>query len=198
MKKYSAALLAMSLLLAGCGGEPEVGTSSSPPTGSSPPTTAKFPTTTTAASRTTTPHPKTDPKIPAAARAHTPAGAAAFVEYFHDQLNVAWGQPRAGLLAPLSLPGCKTCRSLEDNAADMVAKDRHLRGDTARIDSVDPAATESNGDQTLVVSGAQLKTIEVDSRGQKVRDIPASRIRFLATARWVVSGWRVSEIKVIK
>lgn len=188
MKKTSAALLAASMLLAGCGGDAKPGPSSSSTAGSSPTTTTPAPTNSAT----------TDPNIPAAARAHTPAGAAAFVKYFYGQLNVAWGQPRAGLLAPLSLPDCKTCTTLEDTAADMVTKRQHMLGDTARIDSVDPADTESNGDQTVVITGTQLKTSVVDSRGQKVRDIPADRIRFLATTRWTGSVWRVSEIKVLK
>jgi Family of unknown function (DUF6318) len=193
VKRNLAALLAVplavSMLLAGCGGDAKPAAAPSSTAPSSPPTTTSVPTTTAT--------PTTDPNIPAAARAHTPAGAAAFVKYFYGQLNVAWGQPRAGLLAPLSLPDCKTCSTLEDTAADMVAKHQRMRGDTARIDSVDPGATESNGDQSVVVTGGQLATSVVDSNGQKVRDIPADRIRFLATTRWTESGWRVSEIKVL-
>ena len=80
----------------------------------------------------------------------------------------------------------------------MVPKHERMLGDTVRIDSVDPGATESNGDQTVVITGAQLKTSVVDSTGKKVRDIPADKLRLLATTRWTASGWRVSEIKVLK
>jgi hypothetical protein len=139
-----------------------------------------------------------DPNIPAAARAHTPTGAEAFVRYFHDQLNVAWGQPRAGLLAPLSLPGCKTCRTAEDTAGSMVPKHQRMRGDTVRIESVNAGSREQNGDQTVVVTGAQLQTSVVDARGRKVRDIPADKLRLLATTRWTATGWRMSEIKVLR
>jgi hypothetical protein len=201
VKKYPASLLAVPLaaamLLAGCGGDAQSDVSSSPAAASSPTTTTRAPAT-SSASPTTTAAPKTDPNIPAAARAHTPDGAAAFVKYFYSRLNVAWGQPRAGPLAPLSLPGCKTCRTLEDTARDMVAKRRQMRGDTARIDSADAGLTESNGDQVVIVTGSQLKTSVVDSNGKIVQDLPADRIRDLATTRWVASGWRVSEIKVLK
>ncbi|MEP7018358.1 MAG: DUF6318 family protein, partial [Actinomycetota bacterium] len=141
--------------------------------------------------------PTIDPNIPAAARAHTPAGAAAFVKYFYDQLNLAWGQPRAGLLAPLSLPECKTCRTLEDTAVEMVAKHQHMRGDTAQISSVDPGIIESNGDQSLTITGSQLATSVLEANGRKVRDIPQAKIRFRGTTRWTGGGWRVSEIKVL-
>jgi hypothetical protein len=190
-KKTSVALLAASMVLAACGGGAKPDPSSSRTTGSSPTTTATAPT--TSASPTAT----ADPNIPAAARAHTPAGAAAFVKYFHDQLNVAWRQPKSGLLAPLSLPDCKTCAALETTAVDMVTKQQHMLGDAVRIDSVDPGNAEPNGDQTMVITGAQLGTSIVDTTGRKVRDIPANKIRSLATARWTSSGWRVGEIKAL-
>ena len=200
MKKTSAGLLAVplaaSILLSGCGGDPKPDVSPSSTTAPSPTTSTSSPTT-TSASPTSTAGPTSDPNIPAAARANTPAGAAAFVKYFYGQLNVAWGQPRAGLLAPLSLPECKTCSTLEDTSSEMVVKHQRMIGDTARIDSVDPGDTESNGDQRVIITGAQLATSVVDSNGQKVRDIPPDRIRFLATTRWTASGWRVSEIKVL-
>ena len=191
MKKTPVAILAASILLSACGGgaKPDPSASSSSPTTStSTPTVSVSPTTAS---------PTADPNIPAAARAHTPAGAAAFVKYFHDQLNVAWRQPRAGLLAPLSLPGCKTCTALEDNAADLVAKHEHVSGDPVRIDAVNLSDPASNGDQRLIITGAQLRTSVVDSKGQKVRDIPEAKIRSVAMTRWTASGWRVSEIKVL-
>jgi len=190
VKKTSAALMAVpvaaSLLLAACGGDAKPGASSSSTSTSSPTTTAP-----------PTVSPTTDPNIPVAARAHTPAGAEAFVRYFHHQLNVAWGQPRAGLLAPLSLPSCKTCSALEGNAAENVSAHQHVIGDTVRIDSAQPGDVEANGDQTVVFTGAQLKTSVVDSNGNKVRDIPTAKIRSVATTRWTASGWRMSEIKVL-
>ncbi len=113
MKKTPVAVLAASILLSACGGgaKPDPSSStSSPTTSSSAQTTSVSP---------TTAGPTIDPNIPAAARVNTPAGAAAFVKYFHDQLNVSWRTPRAGLLPPLSLPDCKTCTALDDNAADI-------------------------------------------------------------------------------
>jgi hypothetical protein len=195
--KTSATLLAIplaaSLLLAGCSSDPKPSASAS---ASTTPRPASTPTAT--ASPSASPTRPTDPNIPPAARAHTPAGAAALVKYFHEQLNVAWGRPSAGLLAPLSLPSCKTCSTLESTAANMVPKHERVLGDTVRIDSVDPGATEPNGDQTVVITGAQLKTTVVDASGKKLREIPADRLRLLATARWAPSGWLISEIKVIK
>ncbi len=191
MKKTPVAILAASILLSACGGgaKPDPSSSTAAPTATT--------STPTASVSPTTAGPTIDPNIPAAARAHTPAGAAAFVGYFHDQLNVSWRRPKAGLLSPLSLPDCKTCTALEANAADPVAKHQHVSGDPVRIDAVDPSDTASNGDQRVIITGAQLRTSVVDSNEQKVRDIPAAKIRSVAMKRWTASGWRVSEIKVL-
>ncbi|MEP7193673.1 MAG: hypothetical protein ABI903_12495, partial [Actinomycetota bacterium] len=76
MKRNSAALMALplaaSLLLAGCGGNGKPQASSSGNTASLPATTAAP---TPSASPTPTGSQAIDPNIPAAARAHTPAGA---------------------------------------------------------------------------------------------------------------------------
>jgi Family of unknown function (DUF6318) len=191
VKKTPVAILAASILLSSCGGGAKPDPSSST---SSPTTSTSAP---TASASPTTASPTIDPNIPAAARAHTPAGAAAFVKYFHEQLNVSWRTPKAGLLPPLSLPGCKTCTALDDNAADLVAKHQRVSGDPVRIDAVDVSDTASNGDQRVIITGVQLRTSVVDSNAQKVRDIPAAKIRSVAMTRWTASGWRVSEIKVL-
>ena len=86
VKKTSAALLAVplvaSMLLSGCGGSGKADashstTATSSPTSTVPPTTSA-PTSSTAS-------PTADPNIPAAARAHTTAGAEAFVRYFYGR-----------------------------------------------------------------------------------------------------------------
>lgn len=182
MKKTSVAILAASILLAGCSGsaKPEPSASSS-----SLPSSTSTPAVSTSPSATA---PRTDPNVPAAARVHTPAGAEAFVRYFHDQLNVAWRTPKTGLLPPLSLPECKTCGALEDNAADLLAKHEHVSGDPVRIDTLEGGDRAANGDQRVIITGAQLRTSVLDSKGQKVRDVAAARIRSVAMTRWTAGG----------
>jgi Family of unknown function (DUF6318) len=178
-------------LLSACGGgaKPDPSTSTSSPTNStSAPAVSVSP---------TKAGPTIDPNIPTAARAHTPAGTAAFVKYFHDQVNVAWRQPKTGLLMPLSLAECKTCTALESTAENTVTKQQHMIGDAVRIDSVEPGDTAPNGDQTVVLVGAQLATSIVDSAGRKVRDIPSNKICSVATVRWMLSARQMREIEVL-
>ena len=104
VKRASAALMALplaaSVLLAGCGGDSQPQASPSSNIGSSPTTTAP-PTTT--ASPTSPASRAPDPNIPASARAHTPAGAEAFVRYFYKQVNIAGSSDLAGHLGSRAL-----------------------------------------------------------------------------------------------
>ena len=129
VKKTSTALLAVplaaSMLLAACGVDSKPGASSSSTATSL--TTTAAPTTT--ASPTATATRTTDRNIPAAARAHTPAGAEAFTRYFFAQLNSSWSTADPWLLPPLSEPGCKTCGAFTASAAQYHARKQHYKGE---------------------------------------------------------------------
>lgn len=80
-------------------------------------------TTTTPSSSTTTAGPATTTvQIPTAARAHTAAGAEAYLRFFMDQVSKAWTTPQTGLIRDLGLPDCLACRSFEATAANLVSK----------------------------------------------------------------------------
>jgi Family of unknown function (DUF6318) len=193
VKRTSAALMAVplaaSMLLAGCGGDAKPDSpSSSTPTSSS----------TTAAPTTTAPptsaSPTTDPNIPVAARAHTPAGAEAFVRYFYSQLNVAWSKPQAGLISALSVPTCKTCLAFEGTAADLASKHQHYRDDVFVVKSVG-----SIGESEVLVVGTQPPGAVVNNNGSVVKSrTQAQPAKFSVTVAWSSQGWRISEIRVLK
>ena len=175
--------VAASLLLAACGGDAKPGASSSSTSTSSPTTTAP-----------PTVSPTTDPNIPLAARAHTPAGAEAFTKYFFAQLNVAFGQPKTGLVSALSDPTCKTCLAFEGTAADLASKRQHYRGDAFALESVG-----SIGESEVLVVGTQPPGAVVDINGSVVKSrTEAQPIKFSVTVSWFSQGWRIREIRVMK
>ena len=177
--------LAASMLLAACGGDAKPGAPSSSTSTSTPTTTA---------SATTTASPTTDPNIPVAARAHTPAGAEAFVRYFFVQLNVAFGQPKTGLVSALSDPTCKTCLAFEGTAADLASKRQHYRGDAFALESVG-----SIGESEVLVVGTQPPGAVVDINGSVVKSrTEAQPIKFSVAVAWFSQGWRIREIRVMK
>jgi Family of unknown function (DUF6318) len=193
LKKLATPLLALllvtSALLAGCGGDP---TPDAPP-----PTTASSPQATTAAPTPTSPasaSPTTDPNIPAAARAHTPAGAEAFVRYFYSQLNLAWSKPQAGLISSLSNTTCKTCSSLEGSAQTLVLKHQRYRGEVFTVQAV-----ASTGESKVLVTGEQPRGAVVDIKGSPVKSrTTAQQAKFIVDLRWSSGGWRIQEMKVMK
>jgi hypothetical protein len=194
VKKTSAALLAVplaaSMLLAGCGGDSKPGASSSSAATSSTTTTAP----TTLASPTATATRTTDPNIPAAARAHTPAGAEAFVRYFYSQLNVAWSKPKAGLISSLSATTCKTRANFEGSAADLASKRQHYQGDVFAV-----ATVASIGESEILVVGEQPPGAVIDGNGTVVkRRTKAQKSKFIIAIEWSSEGWRINEIKVLR
>ena len=198
MKKTSAALLAVPLaasmlLLSGCGGD-------SKPTASSSNTTTSSPTTTSAPA--TTPSPTTttrttDPNIPAAARAHTPAGAEAFVRYFYSQVNTAWSKPKAGLISSLSETTCKSCAALEGTAADLVKNGQHYDGPPVTIVSVAPMGEVDAGHPQILVLFTQEHRNVIDRAGHVVLTDQRKPGKFVATLSWSSRGWSVATVKAL-
>ena len=115
------------------------GTSSSPPS-STPPATSSG---TSDAAATTT----TAVQIPEAARAHTEAGAEAFVRFFMEQANAAWVQPNASLLPPLSDAGCLSCKDIQATALSLVNNGEHYLSDPVTVTAVTAFGGAPKGQQ---------------------------------------------------
>lgn len=195
----TAAALTAAGLLTGCSGATTsaktTATHELPPTasgttaGSATPTTApaapSSPATTTAAA----------PAIPAAARAHTPEGAEAFTRYFIDQVNVAWTTPRTGLISALSLPTCKSCASLENDAQRLADADARVASPMLEVTETLPAEDKQTGTTVVVatVKETPTPTIQDGATTQSTRKTTVTRRAFELSAQ--ATGWRVSEIK---
>ncbi|HEY8653627.1 MAG TPA: DUF6318 family protein [Dermatophilaceae bacterium] len=190
MKRTSAALMAVplaaSMLLAGCGGDAKPDSSSSS-TPTSTPTTTAVPTTTAS--------PTTDPNIPVAARAHTPAGAEAFVRYFYSQVNTAWTKPSAGLISALSSSGCLSCDALEATAADLVKKRQHYDGPPVTIVTVGSIGESSPGHPEVVVQSIQEHRNVKDVAGHIVLTDNREPGKFVVMLDWTDHGWSFATVK---
>ena len=188
VKKTSAALMAVplaaSLLLAACGGDAKPGASSSSTSTSSPTTTAP-----------PTVSPTTDPNIPVAARAHTPAGAEAFTKYFFAQLNRSWSTADPSLLPPLSESGCKTCSAFTASAASYQTKKQHYKGELFTVSSIAALGKGLKGEEVLVAGKQQAGAI-VDQAGKVIETSVAQAGKFVISLRWAGSGWKAVELQV--
>jgi Family of unknown function (DUF6318) len=167
VKKYSASLLAVplaaSMLLAGCSGDSKADAHPPGTIVRSPTTTG--PATTTSAAPTTA-APKTDPNIPAAARAHTSDGAKAFVRYFFERLNVAWTTPRTGILSPLCQPAVESCAAYEKTATELTKAGHRLDGNPLTVKSVQTLDATNPNKYDVLAQVVQEPVREIDGAGK--------------------------------
>ena len=176
--------LAASMLLAACAGDAKPGASSSSTSTSSLTTTAS----------PTTASPTTDPNIPVAARANTPAGAEAFVRYFFAQVNLAWTAPKTGALPRLCTTSSKSCASFEATAVQLKATGNHYDGLPVTTLSV-TALDAPGGRQSVLYKGRQEKRNVVDTAGRVISTDEQKLVSFEAALEWTPDGWRVFTIK---
>jgi len=182
------------LLLTGCGGATKPGTSS--PTTSSSVTTAA-PTTTSASPKATATR-AADPNIPAAARAHTPAGAEAFVKYFFERLNVAWTVPRAGILSPLCQPSSKACAAYEKTAIRLVKQGHRYDGNPITISFIGVLGATTPDKYDVLVNLIQERRSEVDAAGKTIITDKRKVFRVSANLVYTRHAWWVATVKIMK
>jgi hypothetical protein len=127
--------------------------------------------------------------VPAAARAHTPAGAEAFVRHYLAQVNIAWTKPQTGLLPPLSDPGCLSCQAFEATAADLVKKGQKYSSAPASITKVTAYGGAPEGEQFVRVQGEQHKVDVIDAQGRVVLTDAKKQLALDALVAWRGSGW---------
>jgi hypothetical protein len=196
VKKTSVALLFLpllaSLFLTGCGGDPKPDASAPNAPTSAPTTTA--PTT----SPTTAPDTKVDPNIPAAARAHTPAGAEAFVKYFFQRMNVAWTSPKAGIVSPLCQTSSKACAAYEKTASRLIKEGHRYDGSPVTIKFIGVLDATNPDTYDVLVTLVQERRSEVDSDGRVI--VTDKRKNFKASVELLYTGhaWSVATIKIMK
>ena len=158
-------------------GTAATGATTRPPASSSPPTTTTSTTTTTATVQ-----------IPEAARAHTEAGAEAFVKFFMDQVSEAWTRPATGLILPLGEAGCLSCQSFEDTAAGLVKRsERYAKRPSTTVSA---QAVPGGGPRQLVHLVLQQHRVDVvDVSGKTVLTDSRKRFSVDAELNWGKGRW---------
>ena len=181
--------LAASMLLAGCSGDAKPGASSSSTSTSSPTTTAV---------PTSTASPTTDPNIPVAARAHTPAGAEAFVRYFFERLDVAWTAPRAGILSPLCLPSAIACAAFEKTATRLADEGHRYDGNPVTITFIGALDSTTANKIDVLANVVQESRREIDGAGKVLVTDKRKNLRFDFALSYSDGVWSISSINLMK
>ncbi|HET7474958.1 MAG TPA: DUF6318 family protein [Dermatophilaceae bacterium] len=196
--KIAAAVSAAALVasgLAGCGSGTPVGDPSAPGSATSPsPTTPPSSTTTSPSTTSTTP--ASIPTVPLAARAHTKAGAEAFVRFYFDEVNKAWMQPSVRNLAAYGAPTCKSCKAHREIAATLVAQKRRYDGPPSSILRANALATIDT--HTYAVSFALVQearhVVGVETR-KVLEVVPRRVLTYEATVQMKGDSWIIRAIK---
>jgi len=200
VRRTSAALLAVplaaSMLLAGCGGDSKPNASRSSTASSSPTTTAAP--STTSGSPTSTASPTTDPNIPAAARAHTPAGAEAFTRYFFERSNTAWTVPRAGILSPLCQSSAIACTALEKEADRLAREGHHYDGNPVTIKYIGVLDATNPNKYDVLANVVQERRSEIDRAGKIYATDKRKDLRFHFVLLYASQAWSVSSLKTVR
>lgn len=175
--------------LAGCtGGDPA-------PTSSTSTTSTSATTSPPSTSTTTTAPPTTSATgMPAAAKAHTPAGAEAFVRYFNDQVNLAWTEPSVALLPPLCLSTSKTCAGWQEAAQALQSAHQHFDAPPASIQDLVREGAGSGGSLRFEVHGQRNAAHVVDAAGKVVKSISAMPSSLVYYVIWD-GRWQIQEVK---
>jgi Family of unknown function (DUF6318) len=190
------------MLLAGCGGDDKPDASPSSTAGSSltttaAPTTAGSPTT-TAASPTSTTIPTADANLPAAARAHTTAGAEAFVRYFFERSNTAWTGPQAGILSPLCQSSAIACTALEKVAARLAKEGHRYDGNPVTVTFVGVLDATKPNKYDVLANVVQERRSEIDAAGKIYVTDTRKDLRFHFVLLYTDQAWSVSSLKPVK
>ena len=195
VKKTSIALLSVplvaSILLTACAGATKPNTSTSTITVSSP-------TSTTLTSATPTPSPAVNPNIPAAARAHTIAGAEAFVRYYIDQWNVAWAAPRAGILSPLCQASSKACAANEQTATRLAREGHRYDGNPVTIKFIGVLDATKHDQYQVLANLVQEHRNEIDKSGKIYLTDRREDFRVNVELMYTAHAWSVATMKTVK
>jgi hypothetical protein len=129
-----------------------------------------------------------------AARQHSEAGAEAFVRFYIDQLNLAWTTPRAGVLVPLSDPGCKSCAAFESTARGLVVAGHHYAVPPVTVASVNAYGGARADRQLLRLIGRQNEATVVDAVGRVTGKDNQKAMKLDVLLQWEGQSWVVLDM----
>lgn len=135
------------------------------------------------------------PGVPEAARQHTKAGAKAFARYYMGLLNETGLHPKVGILEPLALSTCKSCKNHQNSVRELVAEKQHFTKRQMSVKSV-AIAGDTQAATNVEVHGYEPKVDIVGADGGFVKSYPEVRDQGLIfELYWTRQGWRIATVK---
>ncbi len=132
---------------------------------------------------------------PPAAKAHSKAGAEAFVRAYFAAFNQAWTTPTAAYLGSYGAPSCKSCAASLATAAELVAKKHRYDGAPATIKSVDAIYDRQNDVYRVKVSAVQERRNIVSFAGRVISKDPRQPSTLEVALVWFGDRWKIATVK---
>ncbi|MGZ4438423.1 MAG: DUF6318 family protein, partial [Nocardioidaceae bacterium] len=173
---FACGAVVLSLLAAGCSGDPKPRVAPEPSPSSTSPTAIG----------------PVEPVMPEAAKAHTPAGAEAFVKYYWQWVNYA---QRTGVVDRLRAlgPGCDGCEGGISFIEGVYSKGGRIRGGDGLVGSFHTGLVSPSGEHRAVVDCDVTSTKQVaDFPGTSSdKHFPGGRTPFEFVLATSADGWTV-------
>ncbi len=138
------------------------------------------------------------PRLPAAARVHSSAGAAAFFRYFMALYDYSYAANDARPLLAVSDKGCIFCGSVKTNVARYLAAGEHNLGGVTTVVAVIGGPEQPGG----VVVNALIDRTGSTVAGADGIDVesfrPTSKLRMDTAVRWVDGRWRMFAVAIVE
>jgi Family of unknown function (DUF6318) len=134
------------------------------------------------------------PKMPAAARKLSAAGAKAFVRYYMTALNYSWHSGSSRLARSGSTAACLSCRGIAQSIAKMQKSGGFYRGGDWRVER--PVLIASTNLRTPIVHAALIQTAGrwKKSADDHLRELEPSRQYVDFHLQRTPGGWRVTSM----
>nr|WP_246378152.1 DUF6318 family protein [Nocardioides ginsengisegetis] len=130
--------------------------------------------------------------MPEAAKAHTAAGAEAFVKFFWDMANYAQATGKTDGLERLAAPTCQACAAATDFVNALYAKGGHIEGGVYSLMDLESKRLYY---RDHVIFRETFRTHNTDQvvfePGKKERKFPESTVDVVFTMDFGHSGWKV-------
>lgn len=142
--------------------------------------------------------PSAVPSIPAAARAHTTAGAEAFARHYLAQVNRAWTIPDASLLNNLALSTCKSCTNYLKTAASLERDGLRYNGQPASVGASLLLPESTSNLVAIQFLYTQNHRSIVDIRGNVRETLPKKTALSEVIVSWRQGKWSIVEMRVVR
>lgn len=201
------AVVAATLLLAGCaGGAPaDPGTATPAPSGSATSSPSATPTPTPTPSAVYKPADASGPAqnvpvpvLPEVAKTETKEGAEAFAKYWFSILSYAYETGDTIALSTLAKPECVFCQGLVDDIEAAWAENKWISGGQIDI-PVATAKPSPDGSMQVVLQVLQKELVIHNQDGSPYQEkTAATNAGSVATVKFTNGGWEVNDLGLIR